>query len=166
MKRLCATTGIITTCTELHNKDIDHLVHAQLVYRKSPQSSLDHESLCATTGMQKNTTGTSTTTCTATGESVKGLPLRRDRKDGDAVDKLRLRNLHSLLHVKCHLGKSGVERHPARELRHVRINVATFTPQTRRAQYNTELALGCRSQLPTHTGKEDRHQKTHTPPNP
>ena len=91
--------------------------------------------LCATTGMQKNTTGTSTTTCTATGESVKGLPLRRDRKDGDDVDKLQLRNLHSFLHVKCHLGKSGVERHPARELRLVQINVATFTH--RPGEHNT-----------------------------
>ena len=73
-------------------------------------------------------------------------------EDGDDVDELPLRNLHSFLHVQRHLGNSGVERHPASVLRHVQINVATYTPKTRRAQYNTELARCCRSQKPTHSG--------------
>ena len=53
------------------------------------------------TGMPKNTTGTSTTTCTATGESMRGLPLRHDREDDNDVDKLQLRNLHSFLHCNA-----------------------------------------------------------------
>ena len=58
---------------DLHSRGIDHLVQEQLWELKVRRAVWTMgKGICATTGMMKNTTGTSTTLCVATGESRRG----------------------------------------------------------------------------------------------
>ena len=103
-------------------------------------------------------------------EDHRDMPLRHNREDDDDVDKLQLRNLHSFPHntVTCQVPpREQWRRKPPRTCAQTCPNKCSHLHHEDKEKSTIQRAIGTVLQKPvaTHSGWEDRHQKTHTPPN-